>query len=74
MITKEETDAKIETIRASDYSDILKQGLIDEALTAEADQLEPGHVLAIVQASVFGMLLVGVLVAVKYFLLPLLLL
>jgi len=75
MITREETDAKIAEIRANDkLTDEVKQQMIDEALTREADQLEPGNVLAIVHAGVFGMLLIGLLSVVKYSLIPLLLL
>ena len=75
MITREQTDAKIAEIREADYiPEDIKQELIDEALTKEADQLEPGNVLAIVHAGVFGMILMGVLAVVKYSLIPLLLL
>jgi hypothetical protein len=63
MKTKEDIDAETE-----------EQILIDEVLTAEADELEPGNVLAIVHAGVFGMILIGILSVVKYSLLPLLLL
>ena len=75
MITREQTDAKIAEIREADYiPEDIKQEQIDEALTKEADQLEPGNVLAIVHAGVFGMILMGVLAVVKYSLIPLLLL
>jgi len=74
MITREETDAQIAEIRASDHiADDAKQELIDEALTKEANQLETGHVLSIAQSFSFGMLLMGVLIVIKYAL-PLLIL
>jgi len=76
MMTREETDKKIAEIRENNpnITEANRQLLIDKLLTDEANQLEPGNNLAIVQASVFGILLVGVLAVVKYSLLPLLLL
>lgn len=64
MITKEQTDARIEEIRANEHiTDDVKQNLIDEALTREADQLTHGNNIAIVQAAVFGMILLLIILA-----------
>ena len=64
MITREQTDAKIAEIREKDITEHTKQILIDEALTAEANQLEPGNVLAFMQALIFGIILVGFLAVI----------
>jgi len=64
MITKEYTDAKIAEIRAMksiEMSRDLKQIRIDELLTEEADQLTRGNNIAIIQAVIFGMCLLGFL-------------
>ena len=74
MRTREETDAYIAEVRTKDISDERKQVLIDEALTAECQPLEHENNVAIIQASIFGVILVGVLALAKYSLLPLLLL
>jgi hypothetical protein len=62
MVTREQTDARIEELRANkNLTDDIRQGLIDEALTIEADQLTHGNNMAIIHAFIFGMCLVGFL-------------
>jgi hypothetical protein len=62
MITREQTDARIEQLRANkNLTDDMRQGLIDEALTIEADQLTHGNNIAIIQAAIFGICLLGFL-------------
>jgi hypothetical protein len=61
MITREQTDAKIAEIRDRDIPNKEQQELIDEALTIEANQLTHGNNIAIIQAAIFGMCLLGLL-------------
>lgn len=74
MITREQTDAKITKIRTGEYPEDVRQDLIDKALTLEADQVIPENEKAIAQAFFSASFLAGLLVVVKYGLLPLILL
>ena len=75
MVTREETDAKIASIREHEnWSDEDKQLLIDDELTREGEQVRAGHILATAQAVGFMILLIAELAIFKYFVMPLLLL
>ena len=74
-MTPTKLNAKIERIKNNkNYTKQEKKEFIQRVLDKDAASLEPGNILAVVQASVFGMALMYLLVCVKYSLIPLLLL